>query len=125
MEKAITSRTQEIQSDLEKYTTEKDSVADVSFQLPVLGFSYALTLALCPRNRMFSICHQINRNLIKSQEIWRNKVKEVEERYIYYFLLYSSLFKRIGAWFKYEPDVTVSSYILVLSIQEVFGMVDT
>ncbi|KAI4335693.1 hypothetical protein L6164_014316 [Bauhinia variegata] len=50
VEKAVTSRMEDIQSKLEKFTTEKNAVADV------------------------------NRNLIKNQEIWRNKVKEAEER---------------------------------------------
>ncbi|XP_054786741.1 BRAP2 RING ZnF UBP domain-containing protein 1 [Prosopis cineraria] len=50
VEKAVASSMQDMQNDLEKCTAEKNAVADV------------------------------NRNLIKSQEMWRNKVKEVAER---------------------------------------------
>ncbi|KAF7838780.1 BRCA1-associated protein [Senna tora] len=50
VEKAVASTMQDLQSKLEKYTAEKDAVADV------------------------------NKSLIKSQAIWRNKIKEVEER---------------------------------------------
>ncbi|XP_021899398.1 BRCA1-associated protein [Carica papaya] len=52
IEKAIASQMQDIQSKLEKCEGEKDAVAE------------------------------INRYLIKDQEIWRKKVKEIEERVI-------------------------------------------
>ncbi|GLT86171.1 hypothetical protein SLE2022_043280 [Rubroshorea leprosula] len=52
VEKAVTSGMQEIQSKLEKCTEEKDAVAE------------------------------INRNLIKNQDIWRKKMKEFEDREI-------------------------------------------
>ncbi|GMY35823.1 BRAP2 RING ZnF UBP domain-containing protein 1 [Fagus crenata] len=50
VDKAVTSKMQDIQNKLEKYAEEKNAVAD------------------------------INRNLIKNQEIWRKKFKEIEER---------------------------------------------
>ncbi|PON63186.1 43kDa postsynaptic protein [Parasponia andersonii] len=50
VERAVTLKMQEIQNKLEKYIEEKNVVAD------------------------------INRNLIKDQEIWRKKFKEIEER---------------------------------------------
>ncbi|XP_048227613.1 BRAP2 RING ZnF UBP domain-containing protein 1 isoform X2 [Ricinus communis] len=50
VEKAVTSTMQDIQNKLERCEMEKDAVTDV------------------------------NRNLIKNQDIWRKKVKEVEER---------------------------------------------
>ncbi|KAF5459182.1 hypothetical protein F2P56_023160 [Juglans regia] len=50
VEKAVTSKMQDIQIKFEKCLEEKNAVAD------------------------------INRNLIKNQEIWRKKVKEIEER---------------------------------------------
>ncbi|XVE98357.1 hypothetical protein REPUB_Repub03eG0099400 [Reevesia pubescens] len=53
VEKAATSEMQDIQSKLDKCTEEKDALAE------------------------------INRNLIKTQQVWREKVKEIEEREVY------------------------------------------
>ncbi|KAJ4839219.1 BRAP2 RING ZnF UBP domain-containing protein 1 [Turnera subulata] len=50
VEKTVTSTMQELQNELEKCEQEKNSVAD------------------------------INRGLIKNQEVWRKKIKEIEER---------------------------------------------
>ncbi|XP_027330148.1 BRCA1-associated protein isoform X1 [Abrus precatorius] len=50
VEKAATSGMQDMQNELEKYTEERNAIAEV------------------------------NQKLIKNQEIWRNKVKEAEER---------------------------------------------
>ncbi|XVF88347.1 hypothetical protein PTKIN_Ptkin19aG0043500 [Pterospermum kingtungense] len=56
VEKSVNSEMQDIQSKLDKYTEEKNALAEV------------------------------NRNLIKNQQVWREKVKEIEERYfLFYF----------------------------------------
>ncbi|KAE8654511.1 topless-related protein 4-like [Hibiscus syriacus] len=59
VEKAVTSEMQDIQSNLDKCTEEKNALAELCFNM----FRYA-----------------VNRKLIKDQQVWSEKVKEMEER---------------------------------------------
>lgn len=105
VEKAMALEIQDIQLKIEKIMKEKKVVAYVNF----LTFAYFLwtllllfmphwhaTLVTCgycsmigPLNVpiLFS-CFQSNEKLVKNQNLWREKIKEIEDRYpIFMFML--------------------------------------
>lgn len=89
VEKAVNATVLQLQNRFEECELEKNAVADVS--------------VLCIRiylpkfekgdfwNLVNFVCHQMNRTLIKEQEVLRKHFKEIEERYILYLICLYSL----------------------------------
>ena len=96
----MTSEMQDIQSKLDKCTEEKNALAEVCLTNSYIKFcmnfmqsigiigSFITSLSVAQFVRFVTIpvfWSQINRSLIKNQQVWREKVKEIEERYSLFY----------------------------------------
>ena len=91
----MTSQMQDIQSKLDKYREEKNALAEVCVTHSYIKFYMQFVQSICIIGSFISslsvaqfvtfvtipvLWSQINRNLIKNQQVWCKKVKEIEER---------------------------------------------
>lgn len=77
VEQTVVNKMQELQNEIEKCEEEKSGITEVRVSLPLFYFDHCSILERFP----YAILgFQVNRKLIKEQETWRKKAKEIEER---------------------------------------------